>query len=348
MLRLLVFIASVVNAKSVWTGDNCEDHLSKEHSFCNYMRKHNKTYFKHNWRERQRNIETASLYIKKHNEKPHEYDLQLTTMSDLSNPDFVKQLSPIYPGSHVKGRKLRQSRETDIIQQGLKNIRIPPSFDWRQHSSMTAVSTQGHCGSCFAIVAGEMMDWWNNKLVGTAVKTTASVQQLMDCSSDEFPDDAERCKGSVMEYPLRYAQHNRVWHTQDYPYERHGDICKHKKPHYKTVHPVLMHHTDRYDENDLEQYLPAYIYHYGPVGVSFDASDPHFQHLGGGIYKPGRCSDSNVNHAVLVVGYTPEFYIVKNSWGPHYSENGYFRIKRGRNLCGMLEVVSILMSARLK
>ena len=44
-------------------------------------------------------------------------------------------------------------------------------------------------------------------------------------------------------------------------------------------------------------------------------------------------SDNN-NHAVLVVGYGPGYFLVKNSWGSNWGEDGFFKIKSGVGLCG--------------
>ena len=41
---------------------------------------------------------------------------------------------------------------------------------------------------------------------------------------------------------------------------------------------------------------------------------------------------------MLLVGYTPDYWIIKNSWGPGWGENGYVRIKRGKLFCHMREV----------
>lgn len=41
------------------------------------------------------------------------------------------------------------------------------------------------------------------------------------------------------------------------------------------------------------------------------------------------CADGkDINHCVLLVGYTPDHYILKNSWGTSWGDNGYMHLAR--------------------
>ena len=80
------------------------------------------------------------------------------------------------------------------------------------------------------------------------------------------------------------------------------------------------------------------------------------------LYKEGilvdeTCGNSadTLDHGVLLVGYGTEnegnegkgqdYWIVKNSWGPNWGEDGYIRIQRNvddtRGLCGIAMIPSI-------
>ena len=74
-----------------------------------------------------------------------------------------------------------------------------------------------------------------------------------------------------------------------------------------------------------------------------------FQLYSNGIYDEKKCLSTSINHGVGCVGYGTEnnekYWIVRNSWGKSWGENGYIRMTRGKeNQCGIatLAVIPIL------
>ena len=90
-----------------------------------------------------------------------------------------------------------------------------------------------------------------------------------------------------------------------------------------------------------EDQIKEYLYEHGPVSVGMNADS--LQSYQWGILDGGGCSDE-IDHGVLLVGYgwhdskwfSPYgWWIVKNSWGEDFGEDGYFRLSYGHGACGI-------------
>lgn len=62
-----------------------------------------------------------------------------------------------------------------------------------------------------------------------------------------------------------------------------------------------------------------------------------------GVYDDRSCHSNTVNHAVLIVGYTPTEWIVKNWWGDSWGEEGYMRLAKNKNRCGIANYAAYVM-----
>jgi hypothetical protein len=62
----------------------------------------------------------------------------------------------------------------------------------------------------------------------------------------------------------------------------------------------------------------------GPVAIS--VSSNNWEDYKSGVF---RCNSADrINHAVLLIGYTPDYWIIKNQWGTDWGEEGFIRITR--------------------
>lgn len=86
------------------------------------------------------------------------------------------------------------------------------------------------------------------------------------------------------------------------------------------------------DVTHSESQMASYVSASGPLPIAVDAQS-HWQTYTGGIVS--SCAGKSLDHGVLAVGYTSEYWIVKNSWGSSWGESGYIRLAYGSNQCGL-------------
>ena len=87
-----------------------------------------------------------------------------------------------------------------------------------------------------------------------------------------------------------------------------------------------------------------------PTSVAVEAKGAFFRFYTGGIMDSAHCGTS-LDHAVVAIGYGSadgtDYFIVRNSWGPHWGEEGYIRMAiegDGSGTCGILMQASRVTS----
>lgn len=163
-----------------------------------------------------------------------------------------------------------------------------------------------------------------------------SEQDIVDCT-DEYGNAG--CGGGWMHTAFQWLHdHNGYVAEENYPYKAMPEICKHNAT--AKIGPVI--EFVRIAAGNESDILHA-VATVGTVSTAFNAGNPQYVHYSSGIIDMPDCGD-RPTHAVLIVGYGTEngtdYWTIKNSWGSNWGENGYFRIKRGVNMCGLADWAS--------
>jgi len=302
------------------TADNHEVWL------CNYMRKHNRTYSS----SAEMNLRRSKLLT---STKTHgQVSFGLTSRSDR----FVHELKrnvPLILSSHRT-----VTRSYGNVHKHKTSHNLPP-IDWRNHngnSYVTPVKDQGDCGDCFAFASATVLEYWSKK---HGHPKSLSSQKIMDCTSGPSRPDVG-CDGGLMEYVFEYAKNHPIGLEAQFPYKEAQGTCPQqfitnvKVKQYK----VLMHD----DNPKTEQQFEAILHKYGPISIGIDSTT--MDNYKDGIFTADLCS-TDIDHAVTIIGYTKDAWIIKNSWGPYWGRDGYLYLERGKNACGVAEYAVYVSSA---
>ncbi|KAL3273376.1 hypothetical protein HHI36_014824 [Cryptolaemus montrouzieri] len=246
----------------------------------------------------------------------------LNVFGDWSKEEFLQFLRN---GSQNAKPRKRRNR----IFKHVTNYTLPSSIDWRNHGAVTAVKDQGFCGACYAFSAIGGLEGQLKIVKGQLI--SLSEQNLIDCSADQGNSG---CAGGLITQALDYIKKFGIRSEVDYPYFGTEADCQHDKN--KIITDITGYVNIREGSEEDLQHAIATI---GPVSVSIDATF-ELQAYDSGILDDRFCTTYELNHGVLVVGYGIEnglqYYLVKNSWGKDWGDDGYFKIVRNqKNRCGI-------------
>lgn len=113
---------------------------------------------------------------------------------------------------------------------------------------------------------------------------------------------------------------------------------------YAAYHVYAVPGTPSGGKNFSELDIRKDIYKFGPVSTAFEVfSDFYTFDPKTTIYRSAQSGTRIAGHAVVLDGWGEEngvkFWWVRNTWGPEWGINGYFRIVRGENHCKIEENV---------
>ncbi|XP_031722726.1 cathepsin O isoform X1 [Anarrhichthys ocellatus] len=259
-------------------------------------------------------------YLNAFSTVPQSAKYGVNRFSDLSQQEF-------------RDLYLRVSADGAPLFSGLKTEGFPDKFDWRDKAVVAPVQNQEGCGSCWAFsVVGATQ---SVHAIGGSQLELLSVQQVLDCSFRN-----KGCSGGSTVQALKWLKQTRVKLVpqSEYPYKAKTGICHL----FSQSHGgVAVKNFTAHDFSGQEEAMIGHLVERGPLAAIVDAVS--WQDYLGGIIQH-HCSSQWSNHAVLLVGYNTvgdiPYWIVQNSWGTTWGNEGYVYIKIGGNLCGIADSVA--------
>ena len=288
-------------------------------------------------------ISVNSIYMDKYQKYIHKYNKDFSYgnfFTFKNNMEYIEQFNNNlfkvevnqFVDVNLLENNLIKKRKHQLYENATEvfDIEFPNSVNWVEKNVVTKVKNQGQCGSCYAFSATGSMEGIyaikNNHL------RNISEQQIVDCSGNE---GNQGCFGGYMNQVFQYVIDNDgICSEQEYPYNAIQNKCNDK-----CQSIVQISSYQNVTQNNETILMNAVAQQ--PVSVAIQANLPSFQFYSKGIYNDSQCTDE-LDHGVLVVGYGEDdnnvsYWLVKNSWGPNWGENGYIRILRNltNNTSGM-------------
>lgn len=267
-------------------------------------------------------------FIEEVNGKNLSYVLGHNQFSGMDSEDFRQYLG--YSGIPMERVFNKPDYELDIT--------LSEEVDWVKKGAVTDVKDQGQCGSCWSFSTTGALEGAYFAKYGNL--ETFSEQQLVDCDSFKNGGRDMGCNGGLMDNAFTWIEKNGgLCSEADYPYvsgeTKTAGTCK------KTCKVIENSKiASFYDVTPSSDPAMMAALSQQPVSIAIEADQREFQLYKSGIFT-GTCGNK-LDHGVLLVGYGPDYYLVKNSWGLSWGDGGYIKLglgpefNNGDGQCGML------------
>jgi cathepsin F len=274
----------------------------------------NRTYTTHEHKVHFKNFVAATHKITALNKNSRSATFGYSKFADMSAEDFKVLL----------GFKTKEALNfpTDEV------VGIPSgAIDWVAKGMTTPVKNQEQCGSCWAFSATETVES-ANLLAGKQVMALGP-QEIVDCDTND-----DGCSGGDPREAMRWVESQGGQDTEScYPYTAQNGNCMESSCtpalNINAVNPVAG------SEPAIYTALQS-----APLSICCDAEP--WQYYTGGILDAAQCGTS-IDHAIQLTGYSPSqggYWIVRNSWGADWGENGFIWLQYGQNCCGITSRVT--------
>lgn len=303
-------------------------------SFTKFIKKYNKKYTSY-----QEFLQRYKIFTKNILSQNKIYKKQpITKFYDLTYKEFLSQYT-FQDLSFLQNLSKNIIKNTNIP----TNKNVPDGFNWKKKGFIPEIRNQGSCKASWACSTISNIE--AQYMIKTGRLRRLSEQLLVDCDTynkgceEGFPDKA-------LEWLIK---NHGIQSIFSYKYVARKEDCKMNPEKFIKDCKVksftkLGNCTETFCPVNEEE-MKVFLYENGPLIVMLNAKALYAYYEGVIDLSKDDCEILKNNHFAVVTGYGHDadsdldYWIVLNSWGDDWGENGYFRIARGKGTCGINQYV---------
>lgn len=291
-----------------------------QQEFFSFVKTFNKQYPTEEVFDRYNTFKANLELINAHNNGPSDWKMGVNQFADLTPAEFKT-----YLGLKPRDNSYIRSQNVEELPPAASN-----DVDWVSKGAVTPVKDQQQCGSCWAFSTTGSVE--GAVFLSNGNLNSVSEQQLVDCAGSA---GNQGCNGGLMDDAFNWIISNKgIGSEASYPYTARDGRCQ-SVPSVSTISGFK--DVQQGSETALMNALNI-----KPVSIAIEADQSGFQFYKSGVFK-GPCGQQ-LDHGVLLVGAGTDsgtdYWRVKNSWGASWGDNGYIRLVRGQNMCGLANMAS--------
>merc|ERR1712137_83769 len=223
----------------------------------------------------------------------------------------------------------------DSVYDAIGNDTIPAEFDARTKwpGLIHPIRDQQQCGSCWAFSASEVLSD-REAIESGKVSPVLSAEDMVSCDKSDMG-----CSGGMLSRAWDYLEKTGIVTDSCFPYTAGGGqapacatTCADSESFTKFKA------TSSYAINGVTN-MQKEIMTNGPIQVAFMVYKSFMSYKSGVYQKHWYELLPEGGHAVKIVGWGTEdgvdYWLVANSWNTSWGEDGFFKIKRGTDHCGI-------------
>ncbi len=229
-------------------------------------------------------------------------------------------------------KKLNEQKKTDIKDAPTSDL---VAFSWVDRNKVSPVKHQGACGSCWAFASMAVLE--ANLMIKKNLLEDLSEQFVLDCAKGKDGQKAGSCNGGWYGGVFDFFKDRGPATEDKVPYKTKDSFCSPGAPSRVTAKIVAWGYVRSDAGKPTVREIKEALCRYGPLAACVKVT-PAFQAYVGGIFDEHASvtGDEDINHAITIVGWdeNKKAFLIKNSWGTGWGENGYIWIEYTSNNIG--------------